>query len=155
MPSFRLHVNGETRHVSLPEAMPLLWVLRDHLELRGTKFGCGRGLCGSCTVLVGDEARRSCVLPLSRVGDRPIVTIEGLSAAGDHPVQRAWREERVSQCGYCQPGQILNAVALLRRRPAPDDADIRRAMQPILCRCGTYPRVHRAIRRAAQQEGTP
>lgn len=154
MPSFDLRVNGETRSVDLPGDVPLLWVLRDHLDLRGTKFGCGRGLCGSCTVLVDGEARRSCVLPVSRVGDRPVTTIEGLSADGSHPVQRAWIAERVSQCGYCQPGQILNAVALLAKDPHPDDAAIARAMEPILCRCGTYLRIRRAIRRAAEGGGT-
>ena len=131
-------------------AMPLLWYLRDHARLTGTKFGCGIGYCGACTVHLDGGATRSCVVPMSAVGGRRITTIEGLSPEGRlHPVQQAWIEEDVAQCGYCQAGQIMAAVDLLARKPAPSDADI--AALTNLCRCGTYPRIRRAIRRAAAQ----
>ena len=131
-------------------AMPLLWYLRDHARLTGTKFGCGIGYCGACTVHLDGAATRSCVVPMSAVGGRRITTIEGLSPEGRlHPVQQAWIEEDVAQCGYCQAGQIMAAVDLLARKPAPSDADI--AALTNLCRCGTYPRIRRAIRRAAAQ----
>jgi len=131
--------------------MPLLWVLRDLLNLTGTKFGCGMGLCGTCTVLMDGEAVRSCITPLSTAAGKSILTIEGLSTDGTHPLQRAWQEERVSQCGYCQPGQIMNAAALLDKNPNPTDADIDAAMTGNLCRCGTYDRIRKAIHHAAQE----
>jgi isoquinoline 1-oxidoreductase alpha subunit len=144
-----LVVNGVPREVDASPDTPLLWVLRDHLGLTGTKFGCGVGLCGSCTVHVDGRAVRACTLPLSALPKTAAVTtIEGLSADGDHPLQRAWIEEQVPQCGYCQPGMIMAAASLLRERPDPSEAEIREGMTN-LCRCGTYPRIHRAIRRAA------
>lgn len=130
--------------------MPLLWVLRDVLGLTGTKYGCGAQHCGACTVLMDGEPRTTCQLPMAAVGARSITTIEGLSKAGDHPVQRAWIEEQVPQCGYCQSGQILAATALSRRTTDPSDDEIDAALRPHLCRCGTYPRVRRAVRRAAK-----
>jgi len=151
MPSFTLQINGLSYPVEAEAQMPLLWVLRDLLDLTGTKFGCGAGLCGSCTVLVEDEPVHSCITPLSSVADKSIVTIEGLSADGTHPLQRAWIEEHVSQCGYCQPGQIMNAAALLARNPTPSDADIDAALSGVLCRCGTYQRIRKAIHHAAQE----
>ncbi len=144
-----LTVNGTKHAVDVAPDTPLLWVLRDTLRLTGTKFGCGVAQCGACTVLSDGEAIRSCVTPVSQAVGHPITTIEGLSADGSHPVQRAWTAEEVPQCGYCQSGQILNAVALLARKPSPTDADIDAAMGDILCRCGTYNRIRRAIHRAA------
>jgi len=129
----------------------LLWVLRDLLGLTGTKFSCGMGLCGSCTDLVDDEPVRSCATPASAVTGKAITTIEGLSTDTSHPVQAAWLDEKVSQCGYCQPGQIMNAVALLKKKPKPSDADIDAAMGDVLCRCGSYQRIRAAIHRAAQE----
>ena len=149
----RLRVNGEVHDVDAPEDMPLLWVLRDVLGLTGTKFGCGMAQCGACTVHVGDGPVRSCVLPVSAVGDRPVTTIEGLSADGSHPVQQAWVEEDVVQCGYCQPGQVMAAAALLKAKPKPTDADIDAAMSGNVCRCGTYQRIRAAVHRAAGQTG--
>jgi isoquinoline 1-oxidoreductase alpha subunit len=131
--------------------MPLLWVLRDVLGLTGTKYGCGMAQCGACTVHIGDGPARSCVLPVSAVGDRPVTTIEGLSADGSHPVQRAWVDEDVVQCGYCQPGQVMAAAALLKAKPKPTDADIDNAMSGNVCRCGTYQRIRAAVHRAAGQ----
>ncbi len=148
---FELRVNRERHRVEAPDAMPLLWVLRDTLGLTGTKFGCGRGLCGSCTVHLDGETTRSCVTPVSLVGKREITTIEGLSPDGSHPLQRAWIEEDVPQCGYCQVGQIMAAAALLARKRRPNAADIDAAMAGNLCRCGTYLRIRRAILRAAGQ----
>jgi len=130
--------------------MPLLWVLRDLLGMHGTKFGCGMAQCGACTVHLDGKPARACVTPLSSVGDRKITTIEGLSADGSHPVQRAWAEADVVQCGYCQSGQIMTAVALLAARPEPSDADIDAAMAGNICRCGTYPRVREAIHLASR-----
>ena len=141
MSVFDLNINGKPYTVEAEEAMPLLWVLRDLLGLTGTKFSCGMGLCGSCTVLVDDEPTRSCVTPVSQVAGRSILTIEGLSENAGHPVQKAWLEERVTQCGYCQPGQIMNAVALLKKQANPSDEDIDAAMGDVLCRCGTYRRI--------------
>jgi isoquinoline 1-oxidoreductase alpha subunit len=149
----KLRVNGEVHDVDAPEDMPLLWVLRDVLGLTGTKFGCGMAQCGACTVHVGDGPVRSCVLPVSAVGDRPVTTIEGLSADGSHPVQQAWIEEDVVQCGYCQPGQVMAAAALLKAKPKPTDADIDAAMSGNVCRCGTYQRIRAAVHRAAGQTG--
>jgi len=151
MPVFDLKVNDEMYSVDADETMPLLWVLRDLLSFTGTKFSCGIGLCGSCTVLVDDEPLRSCITPISAVTGKSILTIEGLSADVSHPVQKAWLEENVTQCGYCQPGQIMNAVALIKKKSNPSDADIDAAMGDVLCRCGTYQRIRTAIHRAAQE----
>ena len=151
MSVFDLQINDQNYSVEADEAMPLLWVLRDLLGLTGTKFSCGMGLCGSCTVLVDDEPVRSCTTPVSSVVDKSIFTIEGLSADASHPIQIAWLDEKVSQCGYCQPGQIMNAVALLKKNPNPSDADIDVAMGDVLCRCGTYQYIRGAIHRAAQE----
>jgi isoquinoline 1-oxidoreductase alpha subunit len=151
MPKFRLRVNGETREVEAQDTMPLLWVLRDLIGLTGTKYGCGRAQCGACTVQLDGEPVRSCTTRISRVGDREIMTIEGLSIDGSHPVQKAWVAEQVPQCGYCQSGQILAAAALLEKSPAPTDEQIDAAMDPNICRCGTYQRVRRAIHRAAKE----
>jgi isoquinoline 1-oxidoreductase alpha subunit len=154
MIEFTLVVNDQRHVVSVPADMPLLWVLRDTLGLTGTKYGCGIALCGACTVLLDSEAKRTCTLPVSAVGDRRITTIEGLSPDGTHPVQRAWVAEEVPQCGYCQSGQVLAATALLDRNPDPSDADIDEAMTNI-CRCGTYQRIRRAIHRAAREAQEP
>jgi isoquinoline 1-oxidoreductase alpha subunit len=147
----RLNVNGTAREVDAPEDMPLLWVLRDLLGLTGTKFGCGMAQCGACTVHLEGQAVRSCVLPVSAVGDRMITTIEGLSPDGNHPVQRAWASVDVVQCGYCQPGQIMSAAALLAQNPNPSDEEIDLAMAGNICRCGTYQRIREAVRQAAAQ----
>jgi isoquinoline 1-oxidoreductase alpha subunit len=149
---FELQVNGQMRSVDVEPDTPLLWVLRDTLQLTGTKFGCGISLCGACTVLLDGKARTSCVLPVQAVGKQAITTIEGLSADGSHPVQQAWVAEQVPQCGYCQSGMILSAVALLADKPDPADEEIDAAMTNI-CRCGTYNRVRQAIHRAAKQSG--
>ena len=143
-----LTVNGKNHTVDVPAQMPLLWLLRDELHLTGTKFGCGIGICGACTVHVDGQLRRACVTPASAVAGRSVTTIEGLSADGSHPLQRAWVDEDVSQCGYCQAGQIMCAAALLARTPQPDDRAIDEAMTN-LCRCGTYQRIRAAIHRAA------
>jgi isoquinoline 1-oxidoreductase alpha subunit len=145
----KLTVNGTSHDVDVAADTPLLWVLRDTIGLTGTKFGCGKGLCGSCTVHLDGEATRSCILPVSGVGTKAVTTIEGLSPDGSHPLQKAWAEEQVPQCGYCQVGQLMTAAAFLRRTPKPTDADIKGAMAGNLCRCGTYPRIERAIRKAA------
>lgn len=145
----RINVNGAERQVDAPEDMPLLWVLRDVLALTGTKFGCGMAQCGACTVHIDGEAVRSCALPLSAVGDRKVTTIEGLSADGSHPVQKAWLAQDVVQCGYCQPGQIMSAAALLAHTPDPTDEQIDVAMAGNICRCGTYQRIREAVRTAA------
>jgi isoquinoline 1-oxidoreductase alpha subunit len=143
-----LNVNGQSHSVSADADTPLLWVLRDELKLTGSKFSCGIGACGACTVLVNGEPTRSCVLPVSAIGNSAITTIEGLSADRSHPVQQAWIAENVPQCGYCQSGMILTAAALLKKNPHPTDADIDTAMTN-LCRCGTYDRVRKAIHKAA------
>jgi len=148
-----LIVNGIPRSVDLAPETPLLWALRDTLALTGTKFGCGLGVCGACTVLLDGVAAQSCQVNVGDVKGRKITTIEGLSPDGSHPVQRAWIADEVPQCGYCQSGQIVAAAALLARKPRPTDADIDDAMGGILCRCGTYDRIRRAIHRAAK-EGT-
>ena len=145
----KLKVNGKEQEVAAPDDMPLLWVLRDLLGLTGTKFGCGMAQCGACTVHVDGRAMRSCVLPAAAVQGRAVTTIEGLSAGGLNAIQRAWIEEDVVQCGYCQPGQIMSAAALLAVRPKPTDAEIDAAMAGNLCRCGTYQRIRAAVRRAA------
>ena len=146
-----LTVNGSKLSVDAPDDMPLLWVLRDIVGMTGTKFGCGIAQCGACTVHVGSGPVRSCVLPVGAVGDQPVTTIEGLSTDGSHPVQRAWVDEDVVQCGYCQPGQIMAAAALLMAQPRPTDADIDAALSANLCRCGTYQRIRAAVHRAAGQ----
>jgi isoquinoline 1-oxidoreductase alpha subunit len=145
----RLKVNGASKEYAGDPAMPLLWYLRDELELTGSKFGCGMGLCGACTVHVNGEATRSCLTPMQSVSGKTILTIEGLSAKGDHPLQRAWEEHNVPQCGYCQAGQIMQAASLLKTRPKPTDHDIDEAMQGNICRCGTYQRIRAAIKTAA------
>jgi isoquinoline 1-oxidoreductase alpha subunit len=142
-------VNGVPRKFEGDATMPLLWYLRDELQLTGTKFGCGMGLCGSCTVHLNGEAVRSCVTPLSAAQGKKITTIEGLSANGTHPLQVAWEQHNVAQCGYCQPGQIMQAAALLQKTPKPTDAQIDTAMDGNICRCGTYPRIRAAIRAVA------
>lgn len=149
MAPIRLDVNGSRRTVDVPPDTPLLWALRDALRLTGTKYGCGAGLCGACTVHLDGTPVRSCTLPVAEVGGRRITTIEGLSRDGNHPVQRAWIAEDVAQCGYCQTGQIMSAAALLAANPRPSDADIDRAMEGNICRCGTYRRIRAAIHRAA------
>lgn len=151
--AYKLNVNNQVRTIDVPADTPLLWVLRDVLDLKGTKYGCGVGVCGSCTVLIGGRAVRSCMTHVGSVGNEPITTIEGLAATEIHPVQEAWEELDVPQCGYCQPGQILSATALLARTPHPTDADIDLAMSGNLCRCGTYPRIREAIHRAAEKGG--
>ena len=151
---YTLNVNGKSTTVDVPAEMPLLWVLRDVLNLRGAKYGCGIGQCGACTVHVRGQAVRSCQLPVSQAAGAPIVTIEGLSADGSHPLQRAWMEVDVAQCGYCQAGQIMSAAALLRAKPKPTDRDIDAAMNGNLCRCATYLRIREAIQRAAGSSGT-
>ena len=145
----KLNVNGKVQDVEAPPDMPLLWVLRDLLGLTGTKFGCGMAQCGACTVHVDGQARRSCVLPVSAVAGHAVTTIEGLGASGLHPVQRAWIEADVVQCGYCQPGQIMAAAALIQIVPKPTDADIDAALSASLCRCGTYQRIRQAVHLAA------
>jgi isoquinoline 1-oxidoreductase subunit alpha len=143
-------LNGQSKTLSdVSPDMPLLWVLRDVLNMTGTKFGCGMALCGACTVHINGEATRSCITPISSVSGKKIMTIEGLSADGSHPVQKAWIEEDVPQCGYCQSGQIMSAVALLAKKPKPTDADIDDGMSGNICRCGTYQRIRKAIHRAA------
>lgn len=154
MARLTLVINGKTHQVEADPNTPLLWVLRDRLGLTGTKYGCGIAQCGSCTVLADGEAIRSCQTPVGEAAKRRITTIEGLGADGGHPVQRAWIAEDVVQCGYCQSGQLMAAVALLAKKPSPSDADIDEAMAGILCRCGTYSRIRRAIHLAAKG-GTP
>jgi|TARA_R110002167_G_scaffold366386_1_gene595650 aerobic-type carbon monoxide dehydrogenase small subunit (CoxS/CutS family) len=149
MSKYTLTVNGETRTVEVSPDTPLLWVLRDELDLVGTKYGCGVAMCGACTVHVNGQAMRACALPVSAVGTQSITTIEGLSESGDHPVQQAWLQHDVSQCGYCQSGQIMSAAALLASNSNPSDADIDSAMNGNICRCGTYTRIKAAIKTAA------
>ena len=153
--SIRLIVNGEERAFNGDEDMPLLWYLRDHAGLTGTKFGCGEGLCGACTVLVDGQPRRSCGVKMSAVEGRAVTTIEGLGAAGLHPVQKAWIEAQAPQCGYCHPGQIMQAVALLEANPNPTRDEIKSYMNGVLCRCGTYLRILRAVEMAAGIETNP
>ena len=148
MAKFNLNINGTMREVDVDPSTPMLWVLRDHLRLLGTKYGCGVAVCGACTIHLGDQAVRSCQLAVSEVGDQRVTTIEGLSENGDHPVQKAWLEHDVAQCGYCQPGQIMQAVALLKQNPDPTEKEIEDAMYGNLCRCGTYTRIKAAIKTA-------
>jgi len=152
MATINLKINGKNHAVDVDPATPVLWVLRDHLNLYGTKFGCGVAQCGSCTIHVDGKAVRSCVLPVGQVEGQTITTIEGLSEKGDHPVQKAWIEHDVAQCGYCQAGQIMTASALLEENPNPSDEEIKEAMQGNLCRCGTYLRVKEAIKTAANSQ---
>jgi aerobic-type carbon monoxide dehydrogenase small subunit (CoxS/CutS family) len=149
----RLSINGTRRELDMDPSTPLLWALRDGLQLTGTKYGCGIAVCGACLVLVDGKPVHSCITPLSAVAKKQITTIEGLSPDRSHPVQQAWIEAEVPQCGYCQSGQILAASALLAKHAKPSDADIDEAMQGVLCRCGTYPRIRKAIKRAAELAG--
>jgi isoquinoline 1-oxidoreductase subunit alpha len=153
MADFTLRINGSEKKVSVSPETPLLWVLRDTLELTGTKFGCGAGLCGTCTVHVDGSAVRSCSMPVSQTNGKNITTIEGLSANGLHVLQEAWIAEEVPQCGYCQAGQIMAAAALLAKTPNPSDDQITQAMNGNLCRCGTYERIRKAIHRASSAGG--
>jgi aerobic-type carbon monoxide dehydrogenase small subunit (CoxS/CutS family) len=146
---YKLTVNGKRTTVDAPAEMPLLWVLRDVLDLKGTKFGCGMAQCGACTVHLGGEAVRSCQVTIASAAGQEVTTIEGLSSDGSHPLQRAWLEVDVPQCGYCQAGQIMNAAALLKKNPQPTEAEIDAAMEGNLCRCATYLRIREAIQRAA------
>jgi len=150
--TYTLNVNGKSQMVDVPADMPLLWALRDVLNLKGTKFGCGIGQCGACTVNIAGRATRSCQVPVSKVNGA-VTTIEGLSADGSHPLQRAWEEIDVPQCGYCQAGQIMTAAALLSTNPKPTDAQITAAMNGNLCRCGTYLRIRQAVHRAVEMAG--
>lgn len=153
MSAVTLKINGQTHTVDVPSDMPLLWALRDKLDLVGTKYSCGIGICGTCTVLVNGVPMRSCTTPAVAMAGADITTIEGLDADGKHPLQKAWIEQDVAQCGYCQGGQILTAAALLARNPEPSDEDIDAAMAGVLCRCGTYPRIRKAIKQAASEGG--
>ena len=150
MASIKFTLNGKPQTVDAVPEMPLLWVLRDTLNMTGTKFGCGMALCGACTVHINGDAVRSCITPIQSVAGKTVITIEGLSADGSHPVQQAWVEQDVPQCGYCQSGQIMTAAALLAKAPNPTDADIDEAMHGNICRCGTYQSIRRAIHLAAQ-----
>lgn len=149
MAQYTLNVNGKSRQVDVDPTTPILWVLRDHLDLVGTKYGCGVAQCGSCTIHLGGVAVRSCQLPVSSIGNQEITTIEGLSENGDHPVQKAWLEHDVYQCGYCQSGQIMSASAFLKNNPNPSDEEIDAVMDGNICRCGTYTRIKSAIKSAA------
>jgi isoquinoline 1-oxidoreductase alpha subunit len=146
----QLKINGVQHKLDVDKDMPLMWVLRDVLGMTGTKFGCGKGLCGACTVHLGGQSIRSCSLAVGAIGDLPVTTIEGLSEKGDHPLQKAWREHDVPQCGYCQVGQIMTAAALLETTPDPTDGEIDEAMSGNICRCGTYTRIRAAIHTAAK-----
>jgi isoquinoline 1-oxidoreductase alpha subunit len=147
--SITVYINGTEHRVDVDPEMPLLWVLRDVLKLTGTKYGCGEALCGACSVHVDGHVVRSCVTPIRRVAGASVLTIEGLSAAGDHPLQKAWVELGVPQCGFCQAGQLMTAAALLKKHPRPTDQQIDQSMAGNLCRCGTYPRIRAAIKKAA------
>jgi isoquinoline 1-oxidoreductase subunit alpha len=151
MQTFNLSINGQSYSVEAPEEMPLLWVIRDLIGLKGTKYGCGQALCGACTVHLDGEAIRSCSTPVSAVGTKKVTTIEGLSEDGTHPLQEAWIEHVVPQCGYCQTGQLMSAAALLSKNSKPTDAEIETAMAGNLCRCGTYNRIKSAILTASKQ----
>ena len=149
MATYQLNVNGKNRDVEAVPDTPLLWVLRDNLDLTGTKFGCGKALCGACTVHLDGNPVRSCSTPVSSIGTKKVTTVEGVSAEGLHPVQQAWMDENVPQCGYCQTGQIMSAIALIEKNPNPSDSEIEAAMSGNICRCGTYERIRKAIKRAA------
>lgn len=150
MAIYNLNINGKKHQLNVDPETPMLWILRDHLHLLGTKFGCGIGECGACTIHLDGEAVRSCITTISEVGTKAVTTIEGLSVDGTHPVQKAWLEHDVAQCGYCQPGQIMNATSLLKRNPHPTDQEIEEAMAGNICRCGTYTRIKAAIKTAAK-----
>ena len=150
MAIFNLNINGKKQQVDVDPKTPMLWVLREHLNLTGTKYGCGVAACGACTVHLDGTAVRSCQLPISTIGSKAVTTIEGLSQKGDHPLQKAWLEHDVPQCGYCQGGQMMSAAALLKSKPNPTDADIDAAMNGNICRCGTYVRIKAAIKTAAK-----
>ena len=150
MAKYSLKINGQEREIDVAPDTPMLWVLRDHLNMPGTKYGCGIAQCGACTIHLDGNAMRSCVLPVSAIGDKAITTIEGLSENGDHPVQKAWLEHDVAQCGYCQAGQIMSASSLLNNTPNPTDADIEAAMHGNICRCGTYIRIKAAVKTAVK-----
>lgn len=150
MPQYSLQVNGQPQTVDVPADMPLLWALRDVLDLTGTKYGCGVGSCGSCTVLIDGKAVKSCQYPASACVGKQVTTIEGLSADATHPVQQAWIDMNVPQCGYCQSGQVMCTVALLKQYPKPTDAQINEVMSQVVCRCGTYERIRKAIHKAAE-----
>ena len=150
MATINLNINGKKQAVDVDPKTPVLWVLRDHLNLVGTKYGCGMAQCGACTIILEGNAVRSCTLPVSAVANKAITTIEGLSENGDHPVQKAWLEHDVPQCGYCQAGQIMTAVAFLKKNPSPSDDEIETAMNGNLCRCGTYLRIKAAVKTAAK-----
>jgi isoquinoline 1-oxidoreductase alpha subunit len=150
MAIFNLNINGKKQQVDVDPKTPMLWVLREHLNLTGTKYGCGVAACGACTVHLDGTAVRSCQLPVSTIGNKAVTTIEGLSQKGDHPLQKAWLEHDVPQCGYCQGGQMMSAAALLKSKPNPTDADIDAAMNGNICRCGTYVRIKAAIKTAAK-----
>lgn len=150
MAAISLLVNGQTKQIDVDPTMPLLWAIRDFVGLTGTKFGCGIAQCGACTLHLDGVAVRSCVIPTSAAVGKSITTIEGLSSNNDHPLQLAWIKEQVPQCGYCQSGQIMSAAALLKTKPTPTDEDIDQAMNSVLCRCGTYPRIRRAIKEASK-----
>ena len=152
MANFEININGKSQNVEVDPSTPILWVLRDHLKLVGTKYGCGIAQCGACTIHLDGTAVRSCQLPVSAVKDKKITTIEGLSENGDHPVQKAWLEHDVPQCGYCQAGQIMSATALLNRNPSPSDEEIETAMDGNICRCGTYTRIKAAIKTASNSQ---
>ena len=149
MKTFSISINGKTHEVNADPSTPMLWVLRDHLEMTGTKFGCGIAQCGACTVHLDGVAIRSCKLPIDAINNQEVTTIEGLSENGDHPVQQAWLEHDVPQCGYCQAGQIMTAAALLNQNPNPNDQEIENAMHGNICRCGTYTRIKAAIKTAS------
>ncbi len=149
MKTFSISINGKTHEVNADPSTPVLWVLRDHLDMTGTKFGCGIAQCGACTVHLDGVAVRSCQLPIAAINDQEVTTIEGLSENGDHPVQQAWLEHDVPQCGYCQAGQIMTAAALLKQNPNPNDQEIENAMHGNICRCGTYTRIKAAVKTAS------
>lgn len=151
MANYQLQINSKSYEVDVEPDMPLLWVLRDVLHLHGTKFGCGIGQCGACTVHINHSPIKSCLTPISSINGASVITIEGLSESGDHPLQEAWVEENVPQCGYCQSGQIMSAAGLLQTNPQPSDAEIDSYMSANICRCGTYPRIKKAIKRASNK----
>ncbi|NNL09531.1 MAG: (2Fe-2S)-binding protein [Croceitalea sp.] len=153
MPTYQIKVNGESMSVDVAADTPILWVLRDHLDLVGTKYGCGIGQCGTCTIHVDGVAMRSCVMTMEQVEGKELTTIEGLSEYGTHPVQEAWKEVDVPQCGYCQAGQIMTATAFLDKNPNPSEADIKNAMHGNICRCAAYNRIYRAVEKAAEKMG--
>ena len=151
MAAYNLKINGSIKNVDVDPSTPILWVLRDHLNMQGTKFGCGIAMCGACTIHLNGNPVRACQIPVSAIGNSAITTIEGLSVNGDHPVQKAWLDLDVAQCGYCQTGQIMSAAALLKKKPQPTDEEINAAMSGNICRCGTYIRIREAILAASKK----